>query len=389
MSRGLRPKLGMVCESPDASGGTLGKRLQVPDLEHIVVSGWDTMSTSLGDALIQHQVLSAQDIACVSETLLTERSLPTPRGRQGTQHDDATWGNRIEQLRQDIKTFQAQQQLDYVVVINAISTQPTPAWTAKYDALETFRRACLELDPDITPSMEYACAAILESAGYINFTPNIASVPAIQQLAEQNRVPLAGCDGKTGQTLLKTALAPVFKLRNLKVTGWFSTNLLGNRDGEALNEPEACRTKVTSKANCLDSILGYPVENHQVHIHYYRPRQDNKEAWDNIDVEGFLGYPMQLKIDFLCRDSILAAPLLIDMARLMTVSLREGESGLLPNTVRHSFCVPEYAPSSVWWESCDHGPRSWTPRLSRCSLAMWAANSASVAQPAKAWQSIS
>ena len=138
-----------------------------------------------------------------------------------------------------------------------------------------------------------------------------------------------GHDGKTGQTLLKTALAPVFALRNLKVQGWFSTNILGNQDGQALHDPKACQTKIDSKTSCLDDILGYPVEDHQVHIHYYKPRRDNKEAWDNIDLAGFLDYPVEIKVNFLCRDSILAAPILIDMARFLAVSMMRGQHGLM------------------------------------------------------------
>jgi len=329
MSRGLRPKIGMICESPDSSNLTIGQKLAIPDLADIVVSGWDVIDHSLEQALQTHGILSKTDIAELSTTTLAQRPMLTPNKLTESGHFE--WGSHIEHLRQDIYKFRTDNQLDYVVVVNCMSTQPTPAWTENYDSLEHFKGACANLDPSITASMEYACAAMLESAGFVNFTPNIAAVPAIVALSAEKQMPLAGRDGKTGQTLLKTALAPVFKLRALEVEGWFSTNILGNRDGEALNEPAACETKITSKESCLDNIVGYPVDDHQVYIHYYRPRRDNKESWDNIDVKGFLGYPMQIKVNFLCRDSILAAPLVLDIARLMTVSLRKGEYGPLPH----------------------------------------------------------
>ena len=330
MARELRPQLGMICTAPASSGLTIGDRLGVPDLADIVVSGWDTIDHSVEQALNLHEILSKADIAEVSTSVLAQRPMLISNITE-SQDDSFEWGKHIEYLRRDIKQFKIKHQLDHVVVVNCMSTQLTPAWSENYESLERFKTACANLDSSITASMAYACAAILESAAFVNFTPNIVAVPAIVKLATEKRVPLAGRDGKTGQTLLKTTLAPAFKLRALEVEGWFSTNILGNRDGEALNDPAACHTKIQSKESCLDEIMGYPVEDHQVHIHYYRPRRDNKESWDNIDLKGFLGYPMQIKVNFLCRDSILAAPLILDIARLMTVSLRNKEFGPLPH----------------------------------------------------------
>ncbi len=329
MTRGLRPRLGMICETTEPNGITVGNKLGAPDLADILISGWDVVPETIGEALVTHQVLTDTDIRDVSAATKGMRPILLPQRQAETTNGHYEFGSRIEKLRQDIQKFRADNQVDWVVVVNCMSTQPTPAWSANYESLEQFQTACAKGDPCVTPSMEYACAAILEGAGYVNFTPNLATIPALLELANQKRVPLAGKDGKTGQTLLKTALAPMFKLRGLQVQGWFSTNILGNRDGEALSEPDACNTKVTSKESCLDNILGYEVDDHQVYIHYYRPRRDNKEAWDNIDVDGFLGYSMQLKVNFLCRDSILAAPLILDLARLMAVSMREGEYGPL------------------------------------------------------------
>jgi len=183
-------------------------------------------------------------------------------------------------------------------------------------------------DERISPAMKYLYLACKLGVPHVNFTPSLTKVPALEALAETSGIPIAGEDGKTGQTLLKTALAPAFQVRQLHVTGWFSTNILGNNDGKVLDDPESNKTKVNSKLSVLDEILGYEVGDHQVHINYYRPRGDEKEAWDSIDLAGFLGERMQLKINFLCKDSILAAPLVIDLVRLMDVAHRAGERGI-------------------------------------------------------------
>jgi myo-inositol-1-phosphate synthase len=177
--------------------------------------------------------------------------------------------------------------------------------------------------------MVYAYAAIAEDAGYVNFTPSLAAdVPALVAFAEQRGVPVAGKDGKTGQTMVKTVLAPAFRARALTVEGWYSTNILGNRDGLALDDPDSLNSKLQTKGSVLDSILGYPVEDHVVRIDYYRPRGDQKEAWDAIDLVGFLGQRMQIKVDFQCRDSILAAPLAVELARLTDLAQQRGEGGV-------------------------------------------------------------
>ena len=180
----------------------------------------------------------------------------------------------------------------------------------------------------ISPAMKYLYVACKMGLPHANFTPSLSNVPALNALAEANGVPVAGADGKTGQTLLKTVLAPAFAIRGLYVDGWYSTNILGNNDGKILDDPASNKTKVVSKQGVLDDILGYRVENHQVHIHYYKPRGDAKEAWDNIDIKGFLGEPMQIKVNFLCKDSILAAPLVLDLVRLLDHAKRMGERGI-------------------------------------------------------------
>jgi myo-inositol-1-phosphate synthase len=177
--------------------------------------------------------------------------------------------------------------------------------------------------------MLYAYAAILEGALYANFTPSVAAdVPALVALAEERGVPVSGKDGKTGQTMMKTVLAPAFAMRNLKVEGWYSTNILGNGDGRVLDDPDSLASKVTTKGSVLDDILGYEVRDHVVRIDYYPPRGDHKEAWDNVDLKGFLGARMQVKVDLLCSDSALAAPLAIELARLSDLALLRGEGGV-------------------------------------------------------------
>ncbi len=344
--QGLSPTFGMLTESITSDGCTLAQKLDLPSLSDIFISGWDLVQDTIGESICKHRVLESEQISQVSEETKSLRPINVPNISTKLTYTDIAedWGTIINCLREDIRSFKLKHQLDHVVVVNCMSTQKTPAWSTNYDSLTLFQAACQELDPCVTASMQYACAALLEYAGYLNFTPNLVEIPPIIELAEKQGMPMAGHDGKTGQTLIKTGvaphhacstssnpgLAPIFKLRHLKVDGWYSTNILGNRDGEALAHPDANKTKVVSKGNCLDNIMGYSVEDHQVHIHYYRPRKDNKEAWDNIDIRGFLGYEMQVKLNFLCRDSILAAPLIIDMARLMKICFLNHESGLLP-----------------------------------------------------------
>jgi myo-inositol-1-phosphate synthase len=213
-------------------------------------------------------------------------------------------------------------------MVNLASTEKFCELADVHRTIEGFESGLDNNDARISPAMKFLYVACKLGMSHCNFTPSRSMVPALLQLAEQCGVPIAGEDGKTGQTLLKTVLAPAFAIRELKVEGWFSTNILGNNDGLVLNDPASNKTKVLSKQSVLDDILGYEVEDHQVHIHYYRPRGDAKEAWDNIDLIGFLGERMQLKLDFLCKDSILAAPLVLDLVRLLDLAHRRGDRGI-------------------------------------------------------------
>jgi len=242
----------------------------------------------------------------------------------------------LEQLREDINRFREDNRLDRVVMLWAGSTEiflePGPA----HVDIESFEKAIDANDPTIAPSMLYAYAALLEGVPFANGAPNLTvDIPALRNYAAEHGVPISGKDFKTGQTLLKTVLAPMFKARMLGVSGWYSTNILGNRDGEVLDDPESFKTKEESKLGVLEHILE-PDRNpslygdiyHKVRINYYPPRGDNKEGWDNIDIFGWLNYPMQIKVDFLCRDSILAAPLALDLVLFSDLAKRAGLGGI-------------------------------------------------------------
>ena len=229
----------------------------------------------------------------------------------------------VERIRADLARFKAERALDEVVVINLASVErKADLGAAALQSLDAFESGLDADDPAISPAMLYAYAAITADAPYGNFTPSVAAdLPALAALAAARETPICGKDGKTGQTFLKTVLAP-------HVDGWFSTNILGNRDGLALDDPKSLASKVGTKKSALDGMLGYPVEDHIVHIHYYRPRGDDKEAWDNIDISGFLGRKMQIKVNFLCKDSVLAAPLVIEIARSLGLARRRGQGGV-------------------------------------------------------------
>ncbi|HXE30634.1 MAG TPA: inositol-3-phosphate synthase, partial [Terriglobales bacterium] len=248
--------------------------------------------------------------------------------------------NKFEQaeaLRQDIRNFKKEHKLEQVVVMWCGSTEVFLTVGPAHQSLHIFEAAMRENEPTIAPSMIYAYAALQEHCSFVNATPTLTvDMPVMTELAAHNGCPISGKDLKTGQTLLKTILAPGIKQRMLGLAGWFSTNILGNGDGATLDDPAAFRSKEESKLSALNHILQpelypelYGKLSHQVKINYYPPRGDNKESWDNIDIVGWLGYQMQIKINFLCRDSILAAPLLLDLALLSAAAQRAGQGGVL------------------------------------------------------------
>jgi myo-inositol-1-phosphate synthase len=241
-----------------------------------------------------------------------------------------------EQLVADMRRFKADNNCDRLVMVWCGSTEVYLTETPAHASMEAFEKALEQSDDAIPSSMIYAYAAIREGIPYANAAPNLsADVPALLELAAKTGSPVAGKDLKTGQTWMKTLVAPGIKARLLGVQGWYSTNILGNRDGEVLDDPESFKTKEESKKSVLDYILQpnlypdlYGKLDHVVRINYYPPRGDNKEGWDNIDIFGWLGYPMQLKINFLCRDSILAAPIVLDVALFLDLARRAGMDGI-------------------------------------------------------------
>jgi len=256
-----------------------------------------------------------------------------------------------DQLIDDIARFKKEQGCDRLVMVWCGSTEVFLQPGAVHQSLAAFEKGLDADDDAIPPSMVYAYAALKSGIPYANGAPNLsADVPALMELADQNEVPICGKDFKTGQTLMKTILAPGFKARMIGIRGWYSTNILGNRDGEVLDDPESFRTKEESKLGVLDFILQpdlypqlYGDISHVVRINYYPPRGDNKEGWDNIDIFGWLGYPMQIKIDFLCRDSILAAPIVLDLVLFLDLAKRAGMKGI-QEWLSFYFKSPMHAP---------------------------------------------
>lgn len=324
-------------------GGTGTQGLPLADVvnaeltpyEEIAVAGWDLYHADLAKAAEEHDVLTLKQFAAVEAELKDARPWPGIGNPNFVNNitgrnliESAGHRQSIERIRQNIAKLQ--ERCDSVVVINLASTEKLSSEGSEiFESVDNFERALDENSESISPAMLYAYAAISSGVAYGNFTPSVAAdLPALIELAETNGVPIAGKDGKTGQTFIKSVLAPAFRSRALKVEGWFSTNILGNRDGLVLSDEESLASKVKTKSSLLDDILGYRVEDHIVDIRYYRPRRDNKEAWDNVDLTGFLGQPMQLKVNFLCRDSILAAPLAIEIARCLELAKSRGAKGI-------------------------------------------------------------
>ncbi|MCB9541100.1 MAG: inositol-3-phosphate synthase [bacterium] len=311
-------------------------------LDGLVFGGWDIFGGDLYDACTHAQVLETALIEKLADELRTVRPMDAAfdaeyvKRLNGTHVKPGTRRELAEALRADIRRFKAEHGLDRCVLINCASTEIYQELGEVHATLDAFEKGLDADDRRISPSMLYAYAALREDVPYANGTPSpAADIPALVELSHEARVPIAGKDFKTGQTLMKTVLAPMFKARMLGVKGWFSTNILGNRDGEVLDEPAAFKSKEATKLGVLDTILQpglhpelYGDLYHKVRINYYPPRGDSKEGWDNIDIFGWLGYPMQIKVDFLCRDSILAAPIVLDLALFLDLAARSGKRGI-------------------------------------------------------------
>ncbi|MBQ9093527.1 MAG: inositol-3-phosphate synthase [Prevotella sp.] len=321
-----------------------GEIVSIADLNDIVFGTWDVYPANAFEAAVNADVLKAKDILPVQDEL--EKIVPMKAcfdkdfaaRLDGTHVKDCkTRWDMVEALRKDIRDFKAANNCDRIVMLWAASTEVyVPINMEVHDTLEHLEAAMKANDTkNIAPSMCYAYAALAEGAPFIMGAPNTTvDIPAMWEMAEKTQLPICGKDFKTGQTLVKSGFAPIIGTRCLGLNGWFSTNILGNRDGLVLDEPANFRTKEVSKLSTLESILVaekqpdlYTDYYHKVRINYYPPRNDEKEAWDNIDIFGWMGYPMQIKINFLCRDSILAAPVCLDLVLLSDLAARAGKVG--------------------------------------------------------------
>jgi myo-inositol-1-phosphate synthase len=349
--RGLAQPIGSVTQlqtirlgkRTDARAPRIRDFVPLASLDQLVFGAWDPIPDDALESARVAKVLDERDIEPVADFLRSIRPMPAvfdveyvKRLNGVNVKTGATKRELGEQLREDIRRFKDENGCDRLVMIWCGSTEIFLERGEAHQSLESFERAMDGSFPSIAPSMIYAWAALKEGVPYANGAPNLsADFPALHELAAANGVPIAGKDFKTGQTLIKTIIAPGLKTRMLGLRGWFSTNILGNRDGEVLDDPESFKTKEESKLGVLQHILQpemypelYGDIYHKVRINYYPPRGDNKEGWDNLDIFGWMGYPMQIKIDFLCRDSILAAPIVLDLALFLDLAGRAGMAGI-------------------------------------------------------------
>ncbi|MEK7382335.1 MAG: inositol-3-phosphate synthase [Elusimicrobiota bacterium] len=312
-------------------------------LDQLVFGGWDFYTDDMFVAATKAGVLDASQLAPVKKELSAIKPMPSVYDpayikniRAVSPKKGKTKWDLAQQVMADIENFKKKNGCDRVVMLWCGSTEILPERTTVHEDLEAFEKGLKDNAPEIPPSMIYAYAALKLGIAYANGAPNqSADVPAMVELAELTGSPICGKDFKTGQTLMKTTLAPMFKARMLALTGWYSTNILGNRDGEVLDDPGSFKTKEKSKMSVLDTILEpelypdlYGKYHHKVRIDYYPPRGDAKEGWDNIDIRGWLDMPMQIKVNFLCRDSILAAPICLDLVLFLDLAKRAGLKGI-------------------------------------------------------------
>jgi len=315
------------------------------DLDDLEFGGWDPYSDDAYTAAMKAGVLEARHLEGIGEELRSVKPMPavySPRwvenlpGVDHVQEGDGTLMDRAERLMEDIDRFRSEKEVDRLVAVWCGSTEAYEEPSEVHMDLDAFEQGLKDDDKAIASSQVYAYACLKMGVPFANGAPNLTvDIPAMLELAAREGVPIAGKDFKTGQTFMKTMIAPGLKARMLGINGWFSTNILGNRDGEVLDNPENFRSKEVSKLGVLEHILQpdlypdlYGDIYHKVRINYYPPKGDDKEGWDHIDIFGWLGYRMQIKVDFLCKDSILAAPMVLDLALFMDLAARSGKSGI-------------------------------------------------------------
>lgn len=328
-------------------------------LDDIYFASWDLFEDNAYESAVTAGVLEKDLIDSVKDELSAIKPYKAVFDKKYVKKLEGSYIKKantkyeyFEMLREDIRDFKHKNKLERLVMVWTGSTEVFLEPSDVHLSKAAFEKGLKENDPAIAPSMIYAWASIAEGIPYANGAPNLSvDFPAALEFAEEMNVPIGGKDFKTGQTLMKTILAPGLKARMLGVEGWFSTNILGNRDGEVLDDPEAFKTKEESKLSVLEQILQpdlypdlYKDLYHKVRINYYPPRKDNKEGWDNIDIFGWLGYPMQIKVDFLCRDSILAAPIVLDLALFLDLASRAGFKGI-QEWLSFYFKSPQHAPN--------------------------------------------
>lgn len=317
--------------------------IPLADIKKVVFGGWDLFEDNVYESALNAGVLEKATLDALKPELEAIKPMKAVFDKNYVKKLHGTYVKEgktkmdlADQLRQDIRDFKAKNNCDRLVMVWCGSTEIYIEESAVHQTIESLEEGLRKNDVNIPSSMIYAYAALMEKVPYANGAPNLsADIPALVSLAKQNHVPICGKDFKTGQTLMKTIIAPGMKTRSLGIAGWFSTNILGNRDGEVLDDPDNFKTKEVSKLGVLEEILD-PENNpdlykdlyHKVRINYYPPHGDNKEGWDNIDIFGWMGYRMQIKVDFLCRDSILAAPLVLDLAIFLDLASRAGMSGV-------------------------------------------------------------
>jgi myo-inositol-1-phosphate synthase len=317
--------------------------IPIAKLDDIVFGGWDLFPDDAYQAASKAGVLTKDDLLQSKDFLSSIKPMPAVFEQSYVKRLTATHAKKgkskmdlAEQIIADIENFRKTQNIDRLVMVWCGSTEAYHEVAPVHATLATFEKGLAASDPEIAPSQIYAYAALKCRVPYANGAPNLTvDTPALLELAKKNEVPVSGKDFKTGQTFMKTIISPGLKARLLGINGWYSTNILGNRDGEVLDDPESYKTKEVSKLGALEHIMQpslypdlYGKMHHVVRINYYPPRGDNKEGWDNIDIFGWMGYPMQIKINFLCRDSILAAPVVLDLALFTDLAQRAGLSGV-------------------------------------------------------------
>ena len=328
----------------DARSPLIRDFVPLAELSDLVFGGWDLFHDNAYEAAVNADVLSREHLNAVEDELSAIKPMESvffPEFVKRLRGENVKAGadkmELAEAVREDIRRFKRDNALERSVAVWCGSTEVFRERTDVHSSLSKFEEGLRRSDPAISPSQVYAYACLREEVSYSNGAPHLTAgdVPAMLELSRETQTPISGKDFKTGQTLMKTILAPGLRARMLGIRGWFSTNILGNRDGEVLDDPESFKSKEVSKLGVLETILQpelhpelYGDMYHKVRINYYPPRGDQKEGWDNIDIFGWLGYPMQIKVDFLCRDSILAAPLVLDLALLMDLSHRAGLSGI-------------------------------------------------------------